>query len=218
VHRTGILLVLLVTGAGADDWPVEPPRPNLDDAELARLEAGEVLVENDLEEESGGAATVHALFWAPTAAAWDVLGDCEVNYQFVDGLRDCELIESSETEALTRQAVKKHFLAPRMEYTFKTARQSGNWVAIRLVSGDLKRMEGSWRFDPVEGSDAVLVSHHIQVQPKMPVPRWLVRRTLKRDIGDMVACLRSIAAASGSEQQQADDSERCPRGQAPPGN
>ena len=135
IRRLATLIAFfLVFGAAMAEWNVEPPRPQLGDPDTARLLDGEVLVENALVDESGGAATVRAVFWTQGASTWDMLGDCEVNYRFVDGLRDCELLESSETRALTRQAVKKHFLTPRMEYVFETARQPGEWVNAR-VSG-----------------------------------------------------------------------------------
>jgi len=204
------LQLLMADAAPAAGWPEEPPRADPDAPTLGLLRAGEVLVENIHLEKAGGAAQVQALFRPPAEVVWDLLGDCASNFRFVEGLEECELLEVSERAALTRQVVKKHWLGPRMEYTFETARRPYEWVAIRRVSGDLEVLEGSWRFDPVDDGQALLVTHRVRVKPKMPVPGWLVRRTLRKDLGDMVACLRALAGASGDEQGRLRDSERCP--------
>ena len=182
---------LLAAPCSAWPWPEPPPLADLDDSQLAALREGQILVQNDLMEETGGAALVQAIFWSPPPETWETLGNCEANFKFVDGLKECEILESTATTALTRQVVKKHFLTPRMEYSFETAREPGEWVAIRLVEGDLDIMQGSWRFESL-GDGSKLVTHRIRVKPSMPVPRWLVRRTLRKDIGDMVACLRGV--------------------------
>lgn len=212
---TVVLSCLLALGLGArpgaaEDWPPPPGPAQTDQASLERLQAGEILVDNTLMDASGGAARVRAWFHGPATAPWDLLGDCAANVRFVAGLRDCELLEVSERQAVTRQVVKKHWLTPRLEYRFETRREPHDWVMIRLLDGNLRALSGSWRFDPAPGGDAVLVSHEIHVRPAMPVPRWLVRRTLRRDIGDMVACLRAEAGASGSPRQTALDRRRCP--------
>ena len=208
---TFVLLLLIPSPSFADDdWPVRPPPTELDQPTMARLRKGDVLVENTNLDGSGGSARVLALFSGSAHQVWEHLGDCESNLLFVDGLRDCELMQVEESRAVTRQSVKKYFLLPRLDYTFETARQPYDWVAIRLLSGDLKAMHGSWRFDPLAGEDAVLVTHRIHVQPKMPAPGWLVRRTLRKDVGDMVACLRAIAGASLNKWILETDRQRCP--------
>ena len=208
-YFTALLMAHLpLTAAG--NWPSEPPAAEINEQTLARLRIGEVLVESTQLDESGGAARVQAMFLSSARDVWYILGDCETNYQFVDGLRDCELLESDERQAMTRQAVKKHFLLPRLDYVFETVREPYEWVSIRLVSGDLKTMQGSWRFDPVGDGEALIVTHNIRVQPKILVPRWLVRRTLRNDIGNMMACLRFLAGASIDEQGRRKDGVRCP--------
>ena len=56
----------------------------------------------------------------------------------------------------------------------------------------------------------VIVIHEIRVQPRIPVPRWLVRRSLRKDLPDMLACIRGLAKASGDDRRIADDLNRCP--------
>lgn len=194
-----------------EHWPgaLDPIRP--DEETMARLRQGEVLVENILMDESGGAARVQALFEASPEAIWGVVGSCESNFRFVDGLKECQVLAADERYARTRQVVKKNWFTPRLEYVFEAVREPYSRMVFRLLEGDLRRMEGSWRFEPLEGGGYTLVTHEIQVQPKLPSPRWLVRRTMKNDMPDMLACLRALAGGSGSKEQLADDRKRCPK-------
>ena len=194
----------------AQPWP-EPPERIVPAPEIwERLQAGEVVLKSTHVDESGGAARVQALFELQPEALWDVIRDCEANFRFVDGLRECEVVSESTTSAVTRQQVKKGFFSPRLDYSFETVREPHEWIRIQLLEGDLKLLEGSWRFDPAPEGEGLLVTHEIRVRPRMPVPRWLVRRTVRKDISDMVACLRWEAGGSLDPKQRGLDRERCP--------
>lgn len=207
------LIVLLLGGIGrADEQSLSaPPAPVPDAATLQRLRAGEIIVKDTREDETGGSAIAQAVFHATPGKIWSVLRDCKANLRFVAGLKECQVLEYTETHAITRQVVDKGWLMPRLEYRFETIRHPPDWVIIRLLDGDLKQMEGSWRFEPLADGGGLLVTHEIHVEPRMAAPRWLVRRSLHHDIGNMIACLRYEAAASGSEQQRAADHALCPK-------
>ena len=107
-----------------------------------------------------------------------------------------------------RQSVDKGWAVPRVDYVITVRRVPFSRVDFSLVEGDLRVMEGGWRF--VESGDALLVTHEIRVQPAFPVPRWLLRRTLRKDLPDMLACLRGLTGGS-HEATGTDDLARCPR-------
>ncbi len=206
-----ICLILIPASAPAQqDWPASPEPNRLNDETLASLSAGDVLVENTRTDESGGAARVQALFKASPETIWSYISSCEHNFEFVDGLKDCRVLYADERYARTWQVVKKTWFTPRTEYTFEALRQPHTVMIFRLVEGDLKKMEGSWQFEPVEASGYTLVTHEAQVQPKLPSPRWLMRKVMMKDMPDMLACLRSLANASGSPEQLVSDRKRCP--------
>lgn len=210
----GALLLVMLSGQvpwlrAADDARVTPPSPvSLDALQRERLEQGEVLVENIRQDESGGAVRVLALFATTAEQVWSLLGDCAANFRFVEGLLECEIMEQTRSTAITRQVAKKHWLAPRLAYRFETSREPYDWIRIRLLDGDLRDLDGSWLFEP--GPRGLLVSHEIRVHPKVPAPRWLVRRTLQRDVPDMLACLRYIANGSLDGELAQADRARCP--------
>ncbi len=210
---TRLILILILTpfcAALAGEWPQPPSSTVPSEADLARLEAGEILVSNTRVDEAGGAAVAKAIFHVDAPRLWDILGDCEENYRFVRGLRDCEVLRESATAALTRQSLKPYLLLPHFSYVFDTRRAPYEWIQIRLQEGDLRILEGSWRFDPLPGDGGILVTHAIRVQPKMSVPRWLARRTVERDLYRMLACLRWRTSAWPDPGQGEIDQQQCP--------
>lgn len=202
--------VVWASTAQAEAWPEPPPARDPDASTLARLEAGEVLVSNTQLDRAGGAAVAQAIFYTEVPDLWDVLGDCQANYRFVRGLRDCEILREDPTSALTRQSLKPYLLLPRFDYTFETKRDPYTWILIRLQSGDLRALEGSWRFDRLPGQGGILVTHEIRIQPGMMVPRWLARKTVERDLNRLISCLRWETRAWPDPVQRGLDREQCP--------
>jgi hypothetical protein len=62
----------------------------------------------------------------------------------------------------------------------------------------------------VDEGRATIVIHEITVQPNFPAPRWLIQRSLNKDLPDMLACIRGLANASGTQAAEAADLQGCP--------
>jgi ribosome-associated toxin RatA of RatAB toxin-antitoxin module len=195
--------------SGPADWAAAPPRPALSPGELERLQAGEILVRDARIDEAGGAGVALAVYHIEPALLWAIIGDCTANQRFVRGLQACEVSGETDTHAVTRQRLKPYAMMPALEYRFETRREPYAWIRIRLLDGDLRALSGSWRFDRLSGS-AVLVTHEIRVQPPYPVPRWLARRTVKKDLAALMACLRWEAKAWPEPRQRGTDRQSCP--------
>jgi hypothetical protein len=132
---------------------------------------------------------------------------------FVNGLKQCEVIEDRGDRALIRQVVKPSWLVPRQEFVFESLREPYREIRFGLVEGNLRAMEGSWRFTATP--DGLLVDYSIRVRPALPVPGFIVSWVMRRGMPDLIACIRGLAGGSGSPDGQRDDLERC-RGDAPP--
>jgi ribosome-associated toxin RatA of RatAB toxin-antitoxin module len=190
-------------------WPDPPMKVEPDEEEWKRLREGEVVMRTRRTNEAGGGGLALALFQVDVEALWFLIGDCATNRRFVQGLRDCEVFDETRTRARTRQRLKPFTFAPTLTYEFETVREPFEWIRIRLIEGDLMALEGSWRFEPLDGA-WLLVSHDIHVQPGLPVPRWLARRTVQRDLAALMACLRWEARAWPDPRQRGLDRQRCP--------
>ncbi len=173
----------------------------------ARLRAGEILLQDTRTDEAGGAGKAQVFAYTQARAFWDVIVSCDLAFVFVDGMRACETLEDSGGRAVVRQVIKKHWLLPTIEYSFESQRRPYKEMTFALIEGDLDIMEGSWRFTPAP--DGVLVEYQARIKPSFPVPRWLIRRTIRKDTPDLIACIRGLANGSGSEQMLKSDLARC---------
>lgn len=197
------------------DWNQPPSPQELVPADRERLLAGEILVRDARVDEAGGAAIAMAIYHIEASRLWAIIGDCAANQRFVRGLQACEVTAETDTSAVTRQRLKPYAMLPALEYRFETRREPYRWIRIRLLDGDLRALSGSWRFDRLDGA-AILVTHEIRVQPPYPVPRWLARRTVQRDLAALMACLRWEARAWPEPRQRGIDRQSCPGpGQSP---
>lgn len=179
-------------------------------SDLARLMTGEILVQTVHEEKSGGAAKVTALFHTDMDKIWEVVGYCEHEFVYVRGLEFCQILETSSFYTKKRHRVNNNWYTPTIDFTFEASRQSVDHGEFRLVEGNLKVLEGQWSFEQLTEPGVILVTHEIRVRSRFPAPRWLVRRVLKKDLPNMLACVRGLAGASGDTDRIADDMNRCP--------
>lgn len=158
---------------------------------MQRLRAGEILLEDARTDESGGSARVRLLIRAPAQQLWGVFMSCEYAFIFVDGLEICEVIEESADYVQTRQVVDKGWLVPELDYVFETRRTPFTRMEFKLLRGNLRTLEGYWHLQVIP--EGVIVTHEIRIRPAMPAPRWLVRRTIKKDMPGLMACIRGLA-------------------------
>ena len=175
---------------------------------LQRLRAGEVIVENTRTDESGAATQVLIFMNTPAERIWEVIYSCENAFIFLDGLKLCEVLEDNGVVTLTRQVVKRGWLVPKQDYTFRTLREPFKHAQFNRVEGNPKVMEGSWDF--IAMPQGVVVIHELRIKPDMPAPRFLVRRLMRRGMPEMLACIRGLAGGSVSAELEASDLGFCP--------
>lgn len=173
-----------------------------------RLEAGEIVAFDTQSDGGGGSARMQMLVRAPARAIWEVIISCELANSFVDGLALCEVIEDSGDRVLVHQVVKRGWPIPRQDYVFESLRDPYRSIEFRLVEGNLKAMEGWWRFET--RPEGTLVDYRMQIRPGIPVPRFIVRRNIEKDMPDLLACIRGLAGGSGGERREREDLARCP--------
>ena len=133
---------------------------------------------------------------APAESIWSVLTACNTAPEYVPHVVDCELIETVDdgTAQLFNQTVKPAFFLPRFEHVFRLDYQPYQRIDVHRVSGPIAHMEGSWWLRE-QGDGIVLLLHSLQLNPGIPIPRFLVRATLRRDVPRLLAAIRERAEA-----------------------
>jgi carbon monoxide dehydrogenase subunit G len=75
----------------------------------------------------------------------------------------------------------------------RTLDRGARTIVWREIGGDLRRVRGGWRIEPVEDGRASRVTYRAFIAVAMFVPTGLVRDGAKKKLGEMVARVRSVA-------------------------
>jgi len=134
---------------------------------------------------------------APPTAIWDVLKACEIAPEYVPNVVSCKKLEELDggRADLFVQTIKPIFFVPSFEHVFRLDYVPYTRIDVRRVSGPIAHMEGTWWLLPQENGRILLV-YELALDPGMPIPRFFVRATLKRDLPKVIAAVRERAEAA----------------------
>ena len=183
-------LGLLARAAAAED-------PDLSWVDWQALAAGEVFVHA---ERSARPLTVEVRVAtevrASPQAIWDILTACQIAPEYVPNVVSCRSLEKVDggRAELFLQVVKPAFFLPTFEHVFRLDYDPYRRIDVHRVSGPIDYMEGSWWLLPRAGGKILLV-YQLAVDPGLPVPRFFVRATMKRDLPRVVQAVRERAEA-----------------------
>lgn len=179
-----------------------------DPGKMASLQSGKILTEYTRMDESGGAVQGFIYIQTGIENVRAILQGCGKAFVFVDGMEQCEILEKTDDYTLIHQVVDTGLFAPQLDYSYKSERRSHSQMAFNLVEGNLRVLEGGWNF--FELDDGVIAIYDMRVRLSFPLPRFMVRMSLRRMIPDMLACIRGLVDGSGSSKQKEEDLEQCP--------
>jgi hypothetical protein len=134
---------------------------------------------------------------APPAAIWQILTACEIAPEYIPNVVSCEKVEELDggRADLFVQTIKPIFFLPTFEHVFRLDYTPYSRIDVHRVSGPIAHMEGSWWLLP-QDSGRILLIYHVAVDPGLPIPRFLVRATMKRDLPKIIMAVRERAEAA----------------------
>lgn len=197
-----LVLILGASGVLAGD--------DQDPARWQRLRTGDAVIEATQTDRSGGAVRVAVLMYTDPERLWALLLSCERSFEFVDGLRECESLGGDTSHKRLRNRVKTYAWLPPLDYVVEFDLHPYELIEFRQVEGDLEVLEGKWRFERLQGSEALLVTHELRVRPSFPVPHWFIRRSIAKDVPNLMLCLRALAGGSPDASRAQSDRASCP--------
>jgi len=173
-------------------------QPDLEWIDRKAIDAGEILV---YAERSDRPLTVEvriaAEVDAPPTAIWNVLTACEIAPEYVPNVQSCTRLERLDggRADLFVQVIKPVFFLPSFDHVFRLDYTPYTRIEVHRVSGPIAHMEGSWWLLPQDDGRILLV-YELALDPGMPIPRFMVRATLKRDLPKVMAAVRERAEAA----------------------
>ena len=134
---------------------------------------------------------------APATAIWDVLKACEISPEYVPNVQSCTKVEELDggRAELFKQTIKPVFFLASFEHVFRLDYTPYTRIDVNRVSGPIAHLQGSWWLVP-EVNGRILLVYEISLDPGMPIPRFMVRATLKHDLPKVLAAVRERAEAA----------------------
>jgi carbon monoxide dehydrogenase subunit G len=129
---------------------------------------------------------------APRAKVWAIMTDCARSLRYVPGLISCRVLKR---DPAGRWDIREHKISwmwflPNVTSVFRSDYDPPKRLSFHRIGGTLKRSDGAWRLDTIDGGSATRVSYDATVSADIPAPRFMVEAALKRDIAKVLRGLR----------------------------
>jgi hypothetical protein len=186
-------LSLAACSAGLAQEQTDPP--NLDWIDRELVAAGEIVLQTGKDDD---AVTIDLALRvrASKDAIRRVLAACEAAPEYTPNIVACRRIDSSDDDGQSElfvQTVKPVFFVPRFEHVFRLDYFPMR-IEVHRVSGPIAELDGTWwLIDEPDG--AVLLVHSLRLRSGLPVPKFFVRSSLRRDLPKILAAVRMRSEA-----------------------
>jgi len=131
---------------------------------------------------------------ASPEAIWSVMTNCELAPEFVPHLKSCEVLDAGDDWEIIEHKVKYYLLWPQQRYTFKADYHPFKKISFLRIKGDLKYLQGEWLLqDDVDGQ--IRVTYSVTIDPGRLVPKFMVRRALRKDLPKVMKAFREQVLA-----------------------
>jgi hypothetical protein len=190
-HATDTLLCLAFAMILAPQAP-KAQEPDFGWVDQDALAAGGIEMMTESEGPLGlVTAQVALLIHAPAEAIWDVLTACEISPDYVPNVISCSLLETLDggRAQIFVQTIRAIFFLPRFEHVFRLDYEPYRRIEISRLSGPVAVLQGYWELIP-QPEGAMLVRHHLELDPGTPIPRFFVRARLRRDLPRVLEAVR----------------------------
>lgn len=142
--------------------------------------------------EAGGIYTVAARFTVTEMPAdvLAVLADYEQIPRFMPGVRTSIVLERSNGRAVVEQEAVSTMMgfSKRMHLILEVQEEPGALLFHDRCGRSFRSYDGAWRV--AREGDVTAIEYELSAQPSFDVPRFILKRLLRRDSGDMIVQLR----------------------------
>ncbi len=168
--------------------------------EIESLERGEVISEIWRDKsQSGGQLEAYAAVHINAAPQqiWAVMNSCDASVEIVKDMASCEVLETAPNGAwdIRAQSFRAPFPLGKFRTEFRTDFTPFETMHITRTGGDMKTQDAIWVITPLSSGHS-RVTYRASVALKVPVPRFMMRRALRKDTPELMDNLRRFVEAS----------------------
>ena len=198
---------ILMAIAIACSVPTMPAHADLFDGPVDRLPSiqrdslrkGQTVVTGDR-----GKYVARVLVTASPDAVWRVLTDYGNLYKFIPNMSSSKILENrGERKVIEQVDSRQVFLVPIVSRTKLAITETNRrQIDFRLIDGDLAKMEGYWKIEPVSTvprrpPTQVLITYSINAQPNGSTPADAFYSIFKDALGDTLQAIKKEVKSRG---------------------
>jgi ribosome-associated toxin RatA of RatAB toxin-antitoxin module len=126
---------------------------------------------------------------------WSVLTNCARAQDFIPHFEACRVVDQDPAGRWDlRENLSNPPFLPRIRTMIRSDYRAPHGLTYRLVSGDLKRSEGSWDLIPLRAGTRV--HYKALFEPPVAAPSFLMVAAIKADLSEMFAKLERLSVTS----------------------
>jgi carbon monoxide dehydrogenase subunit G len=142
-----------------------------------------------------GSATISA----PIETVWSLLMKCETQLHFVPGLKKCEMLQQGIDEEgrwdVRTQTFKYAFPFPKLRSEVLSRYDFQHAIEIETLNSDFGAMTALWTLAE-DTMGKTRLQYKATLDPSLPVPRSLIRKSSQKDLPLLFERLRVQATTS----------------------
>ena len=177
-------------GDRSSSQPINPsPQPD-----LLALQAGEVSVTGE-----SGQYVGQVVATGSVDAAWAVLTDYNNFASFFPDVEESQLLESNGNQKVFEQVnvVRVFPFTHRSRVVVSAVESYPQQISFSVIDGEVESLQGVWQIESA-GSNQVLVTHRVSIEPGSSPTRDLVLNIYKDSLDDTMAAIgQEITRRSG---------------------
>jgi len=161
----------------------------------ARLARGEILVTSE-DVPGRWVPRVHAvaLFKAAPERVWAIISDCAHYKDNLPKVLESEELVRDGNHVRCRETIDMPFPFSDLKMendSVLTVEPERRWVrAWQLREGDFNVNSGSWTLEPRDGGKTTLATYEVLSEPKVRLPKFIVRLAMRRTLPEMFDAIR----------------------------
>lgn len=182
----------------------------LTEKELAALSKNSSVVHVIKDDEGDAAAKVFGAIEidAPQSVIWEIMLDCAQAPALVRGLKSCKIVEADPDGLwdVREHRISYSFLFSDVVNIFRSDYTPFTEIRFHLVGGDLKVQEGAWTLENIDTAHPrTRVVYNARLAIGKPVPRFLVRRGVRKDVPRILEALKEKAEQAARANTEGHD-------------
>ncbi len=160
--------------------------------DLQRLEAGEVLLDSDVQGSKLPLVQGKILIKSRPDAVWSiVVNPAEVAGKIQKHIKNFRFLRDTPQDSILDCQVEMASFLPRFNYVVESTYEPCKRIEFWRVGGALRDFRGYWLFEPRDHGSKTLVTYAMYLDPGFFVPQWIIRQGLKRELPGTLDGIRS---------------------------